>query len=198
MSSLCGPSERSVAALMDCHPEQSEGSRPRWPELSRVEIPRRSAPRDDRSQLALRRAGRVYSRMRLLILLLPALPALAGAQSKSVDWPVYGGSPDHTHYSTIDQITPANVGKLQVAWTYATHDEFPGSEMQANPIVVDGVLYATTPKLRVFALDAATGRELWTSTPTGQSAGESLPASRSRRHGRPRPVHLPQQALGAR
>ena len=109
------------------------------------------------------RTGYVYSRMRLRILLLtPAISALAGAQSKSVDWPVYGGSPDHTHYSTIDQITPANVKNLKVAWTYETHDEFPGSEMQANPIVVDGVLYATTPKLRVFALDAATGKELWT------------------------------------
>ena len=126
--------------------------------------------------------------MRLLILLLPALPALAAAQSKSVDWPVYGGITDHTHYSTLDQITPANVGKLQVAWTYETHDEFPGSEMQANPIVVDGVLYATTPKLRVFALDAATGKELWSFDPNGgAAAGEPLPASRRRRHRRPRP-----------
>jgi quinoprotein glucose dehydrogenase len=103
----------------------------------------------------------------------------AGAQSKSVDWPVYGGAPDHAHYSTIDQITPANVSKLQVAWTYETHDEFPGSEMQANPIVVDGVLYATTPKLRVFALDAATGRELWT---FDANAGNP-PASRFRHRG---------------
>lgn len=83
------------------------------------------------------------------------------AQRRSVDWPVYGGGTDNTHYSTLDQITPANVSRLQVAWTYETHDEFPGSEMQANPIVIDGVLYATTPKLRVFALDAATGREIW-------------------------------------
>ena len=118
--------------------------------------------------------------MRLRILLaLPAVSALAGAQSRSVDWPVYGGGPDHTHYSTIDQITPANVSRLQVAWTYATHDEFPGSEMQANPIVVDGVLYATTPKLRVFALDAATGRELWT---FDANAGNP-PASRFRHRG---------------
>ena len=92
---------------------------------------------------------------------------------------MYGGGPDHTHYSTIDQITPANVSRLQVAWTYATHDEFPGSEMQANPIVVDGVLYATTPKLRVFALDAATGRELWT---FDANAGNP-PASRFRHRG---------------
>lgn len=89
-----------------------------------------------------------------------ALPSLVTAQ-KRVDWPVYGGTTDNTHYSTLSQITPANVSKLRVAWTYETRDEFQGSEMQANPIVVDGVLYATSPKMRVFALDATTGRELW-------------------------------------
>jgi quinoprotein glucose dehydrogenase len=93
-----------------------------------------------------------------IALVLLAQPAL----SQSVDWPVYGGNSEHTHYSTLTQITPKNVAQLQVAWTYETHDEGTGTEMQANPIIVDGVLYATTPKLRVFALDAATGRELWT------------------------------------
>ncbi len=116
-------------------------------------------------------------------LLLPAgllgIPALLHAQRKSVDWPVYGGNTDHTHYSTLDQITPANVGRLQIAWTYETHDEFPGSEMQANPIVVDGVLYATTPKLHVFALDAATGRELWHFDPNASKP----PISRFRHRG---------------
>ena len=96
-----------------------------------------------------------------------AISSGASAQARTVDWPVYGGNTDHTHYSTLDQITPRNVGKLQVAWTYETHDEFKGSEMQSNPIVVDGVLYATSPKLRVFALDAATGKELWSFDPNG-------------------------------
>jgi len=93
--------------------------------------------------------------------LLVAMPAAAFGQGKSVDWPVYHGNDDHTHYTTLNQITPANIGKLRVAWTYATHDEFPGSEMQSNPIVIDGVLYATTPKMQVFALEAATGKQLW-------------------------------------
>jgi quinoprotein glucose dehydrogenase len=100
-----------------------------------------------------------------IALLALALPSLVAAQGKSVDWPVYGGSTDNIRYSTLAQITPANVDQLRVAWTYDTHDEFPGSEMQSNPIVVDGVLYATTPKLRVIALDAATGREIWTFDP---------------------------------
>ena len=86
-------------------------------------------------------------------------PVALLSQSKSVDWPVYGGTTDNTHYSTLDQITPANVKQLQVAWTYETHDEFAGSEMQSNPIVVDGVLYATSPKLRRTSLIiAASGR----------------------------------------
>ena len=113
------------------------------------------------------------------VALLLGLPAIAGAQGRSVDWPVFGGRTDNTHYSTLDQITPANVSRLQVAWTYETRDEFQGSEMQANPVVVDGVLYATSPKLRVFALDAATGRELWSFDP---NAGRP-PTARFRHRG---------------
>src|SRR5215217_2231734 len=97
--------------------------------------------------------------MRSLILLLLS-PSLAVAQNRA-DWPVFGGNTDNTHYSTLSQITPANASRLKVAWTYETRDQYQGSEMQANPIVIDGVLYATSPKMRVFALDAATGRELW-------------------------------------
>ena len=106
--------------------------------------------------------------MRLKLVIALGVPALLGAQSRAarnVDWPVFGGNADNTHYSTLSQITPANVAKLKVAWTYATHDEFKGSEMQANPVVIDGVLYATSPKLRVFALNAATGKELWSFDP---------------------------------
>jgi quinoprotein glucose dehydrogenase len=102
--------------------------------------------------------------IRLAIVLL-LLPASLHTQGRTVDWPVYNGSTAHSHYSTLDQITPHNVSRLRVAWTYETRDEFPGSEMQANPVVIDGVLYATTPKLRVVALDAATGRERWSFDP---------------------------------
>ena len=52
-----------------------------------------------------------------------------------------------------------------MAWTYDTGDVFEGSEMQCNPIVVDGVLYATTPKMRVLALNAGTGELIWSFDP---------------------------------
>lgn len=76
-------------------------------------------------------------------------------------WPVYGGGPENTHFSALKQINRANVKQLQVAWTYDTGDAFDGSELQCNPLIINGVLYGTTPKMRVFALDAATGKERW-------------------------------------
>jgi glucose dehydrogenase len=54
----------------------------------------------------------------LLIVLGVAVPLALQAQARSVDWPLYGGTTDNTRYSTLAQITPANVGQLKVAWTY--------------------------------------------------------------------------------
>ena len=79
----------------------------------------------------------------------------------SRDWSAYGGGPENTHYSTLAQINRENVSRLQVAWTFDTGDSFPGSEMECNPIIVRGVLYATSPKNNVVALDAATGKLRW-------------------------------------
>jgi quinoprotein glucose dehydrogenase len=80
-------------------------------------------------------------------------------------WPVNGG-PYNIRYTELSQITPANVSRLEVAWSWNAHEEFKDSEMQSNPIVVDGVLYATTPRLHVVALDARTGRLLWLFDPS--------------------------------
>jgi quinoprotein glucose dehydrogenase len=79
---------------------------------------------------------------------------------RAADWPVNGG-PMNIRYSDLKQITPSNVAQLKVAWAWDAHEAFKDSEMQSNPIVIDGVLYATTPKMHVVALDAKTGREIW-------------------------------------
>ena len=81
------------------------------------------------------------------------------------DWRVYAGNSAGTRYSTLSQINRQNATRLQIAWSYDTGDAFANSEMQCNPIMVDGVLYATTPKLRVIALDAATGKLRWSFEP---------------------------------
>ncbi len=80
-------------------------------------------------------------------------------------WEAYGGGLDQIRYSRLRQIHPGNVANLSVAWEYDTGEAFPGSEMQCNPLVVDGVLYASSPNGRVFALDAATGELLWSHRP---------------------------------
>jgi quinoprotein glucose dehydrogenase len=81
------------------------------------------------------------------------------------DWKVFGGGSENIHYSTLKQINRDNVNRLEVAWTYDTGDAFSGSEMQCNPIIVDGLMYATTPKLRVIALNAVTGELRWSFDP---------------------------------
>jgi len=96
------------------------------------------------------------------VVLLVAASCAAREQSVN-DWPTTGGAPGNARYSSLDQINTANVGHLQVAWVYHTGDLPPDGhgEIQATPIVVDGVLYTTTPKVAVIALRAAEGTLLW-------------------------------------
>ena len=82
-------------------------------------------------------------------------------------WPGPGGGPDNIKYSSLAEITPANVHRLEVAWTYDTGEAFEGSEMQTNPLLIGETLYAITPKQRLIALDAAEGRLLWKFDPHG-------------------------------
>ncbi|RMG74904.1 MAG: pyrroloquinoline quinone-dependent dehydrogenase [Bacteroidetes bacterium] len=84
------------------------------------------------------------------------------------DWPVAGGHKGQDHYSTLNQITPANVARLEPAWTYHSGGADPDnlSQIQCNPIVMDGIMYGSTPTLNVFAIDAATGEERWRFDPS--------------------------------
>src|SRR5262245_37774196 len=90
------------------------------------------------------------------------------AAANDADWPQHGGR-DNIRYSPLDAINRSNVSRLKVAWTYDSHDAFKGSEMQSNPVVVDGTLYVTTPTMKVVALNAATGAEVWTFDPSNGS-----------------------------
>jgi len=81
----------------------------------------------------------------------------------SSDWPAYQGGVDSNQYSALRQINRDNVDELELAWTYNTGDADAGnrSQIQCNPIIVDGVLYGTSAGLKLFALNAATGERLW-------------------------------------
>ena len=91
------------------------------------------------------------------------------------DWRVTGRDAGNTRYSSLDQINRGNVAQLRLAWMYHTGDIPAGgrSEIQATPIVVDGVLYTTTPALAVVALRADSGTLIWRFDPFGNRARES-------------------------
>ena len=96
---------------------------------------------------------------RTAYILAATLIILAACQHKAdADWPEYLGGPDRNHFATPDQITPDNVKRLTLAWQYHSGDS---GQIQCNPIIVDGVLYAMTATVQPFALDAATGKEIW-------------------------------------
>jgi quinoprotein glucose dehydrogenase len=107
--------------------------------------------------------------------LLTLTAAGAGRDVPAGDWRVTGGEPGNTRYSALDQINRSNVARLQVAWTYHTRD-LPAdgrSEIQATPIVVDGIMYTTTPALAAIALRADSGTLLWRFDPFANRPRES-------------------------
>ena len=84
--------------------------------------------------------------------------ALRRALADSTAWPVHGLGYENQRFSRLTQVTTSNVGRLQVAWVYKTGvvDLF-----EATPIVLDGVMYLTTARNHVIALDARTGAKRW-------------------------------------
>ncbi|MDZ7721000.1 MAG: pyrroloquinoline quinone-dependent dehydrogenase [Balneolaceae bacterium] len=85
----------------------------------------------------------------------------------SEDWKVSLGDKYSSQYSRLDQINRENVSQLEVAWAYRSGDAdtVANSQIQANPLIIDGTLYSTTPRLNVVALDASTGEQQWRFNP---------------------------------
>jgi len=102
-----------------------------------------------------------------MVLATLAIPLLTGAQ----EWPSYGGDPGGMKYSPLKEIDKTNVERLRPAWIFHTGDVSDGtrwptrSAFESTPLVVDGVMYVTTPFSRVIALDAETGKEIWSFDP---------------------------------
>lgn len=87
-------------------------------------------------------------------------------------WHRSHGDAGGTRFSALDQIHRGNVAQLEVAWTYRSGDS--SNNIQCNPIVVDGVMFAPTPGRAVVAVDATRGRELWRFRPEGRPAFRGL------------------------
>ncbi|XOV95221.1 MAG: PQQ-binding-like beta-propeller repeat protein [Bacteroidota bacterium] len=78
-------------------------------------------------------------------------------------WEVYRGDPGSTSYSNLNQINKNNIDQLEVAWEYATGDVEEGSRtsLECNPIIVNGKMYVTSPRMKLICLDAVSGKEIW-------------------------------------
>jgi quinoprotein glucose dehydrogenase len=106
------------------------------------------------------------------------------------EWPTYGHDKGGARYSPLTQITPANVAQLKPAWTYhmrtssdpnAPRSQGPGGrgaasaggfrQSEVTPLVIDGVMYITTPWAQIVALDPTSGKEIWTYAASGSTRG---------------------------
>lgn len=106
------------------------------------------------------------------VLLLLGLCA-CGENDRYAVWSTVKGSPEGLNYSSLAQIDTSNVTKLAIAWEYRTGDAdtVHHSQIQCNPIMVDGLLYGTSPQMKLFALDAVTGKERWVFNPFDSLSG---------------------------
>ena len=91
----------------------------------------------------------------------PAMAASAGGphEGERSDWPAYGANALDNRYSPLSQVNRGNVRQLKVAWTFDTGE---AGGLQTNPLIIGRTLFGFTPTQKVIALDAATGRKLWT------------------------------------
>ena len=111
-----------------------------------------------------RESVRYYALVPVIALLLWTLPVSGQSGAKRDEWRSYGSDVGNTRYSPLDQINASNFSKLEVAWRFKTDNLGPRPEfnLQATPLMVNGVLYAPAGTRRaVVALDAATGELLW-------------------------------------
>ena len=102
-------------------------------------------------------------------LVLGFICSLVGCHSKDSysGWTIYKGSSESIHYSSLGQVDTTNVTQLEIAWEYHTGDAdtIHHSQIQCNPVIVDGILYGTSPQIKLFAIDAETGKEKWVFNP---------------------------------
>jgi quinoprotein glucose dehydrogenase len=127
---------------------------------------------------------RPMPRVRLLVtMVLLTTTRMAVPQPGPVEWRYYGGDPGNSRYSPLTGIDAANVRRLQPAWQWkhwetplAAYQTTPGF-FESTPLMIEGVLYVTTPYNSIAALDAETGNELWRFDAEAYKLGQLLSAS---------------------
>lgn len=121
-------------------------------------------------KVRLQKSAVFWTTLALTVTVLIGFIAFRSAKDGADDyaeWTVYGGGSENIKYSSLAQINTGNVKNLQVAWEYASGESSPTNttDMKTNPIIVNGVMYGLNPQLKLFALDAATGKVNWVYDP---------------------------------
>ena len=117
----------------------------------------------------------IFTGSLLTIFSITLLSCRDNSAKKYTEWKVCGGSGDNNKYSDLHQIDTTNVSRLQVAWIYHSEngDTTKSGPMECNPIIVGSILYGVSPRLKLFAVDAATGKEKWHFDPSDSIANKT-------------------------
>jgi quinoprotein glucose dehydrogenase len=94
--------------------------------------------------------------------------AACNTPNKERTWSAYKADAESSSYSPLDQVNKDNVQQLKVAWSFYPDDAAEGARFgssQSNPIVIDGVMYTSSARHRIYALNAATGQKIWSFDP---------------------------------
>ena len=84
---------------------------------------------------------------------------------KNIDWNVYGGSYKRTQFGNSEKLNLNNISNLKKVWEYSTVDNDNFSQIQTNPLIINGKFYGVSPKLKLFSLEAKSGSEIWVFDP---------------------------------
>lgn len=94
----------------------------------------------------------------------------------SSDWTVYQG-PGSNQATTLSAFSKDNIISLSVSWQYRSGDALTNSQIQCNPLIINGLIYTSTPQLDLICLKAATGEELWRASPAKYLIEDEIPSS---------------------
>ena len=100
-----------------------------------------------------------------------------GEAQADTDWPCVGNDYGGMRCSPLRQIHKDNVREMRVAWVYHTQDAGERTTIECTPIVIDSVMYITTARTKIVALNAATGQEIWQFDPYGDKSKKWINAS---------------------
>ncbi|MGV3685751.1 MAG: PQQ-binding-like beta-propeller repeat protein [Daejeonella sp.] len=109
-----------------------------------------------------------------ILILLLAVSWMPPAGDIYLSWQTFAGTNEGNRYSSGDQINRENVSSMKVEWVYDTGDKTKKTTIPTTPLMIDGTLYGVSPQLRLFALDAATGRQKWVFSPPDSTARGSV------------------------